>query len=778
MYKSEPGMWKIYREIRDINDEEEQALKNGGRRPPKKPEHGRTPNRTASPSHRVLTSIKRTDMMGMMDDSMGSSAYQYDTQPRAYGETMDATDALHLSLKTDHPLMDEESDDDDLESGSHTVRKHMRATRRALGEESLPTARANHEKGGAQLGHDEFKLACKKDDKTDIEEIFPSALILEKIGDENSGRGNTEVNLSHQGINSRVAFAFAQCLKVNTFIKVLKLKDNVLGGEGVISLCDALTKNKCLESLDLGTNGCGSEAADSICMMLSNNSCITDLSLANNKLEDEDLGRILESVKDMQKITALDISHNSGNRETGKMLGEILKSRNDSALTSLDLSWNKITHEGAISVVTGLAANMVLKSLNLSWNSLGDEAGKQLGIVIGEDKVLEFLDVSNCKLHVAMSEIAKGLEDNRCLHRLVLDNNYLGLYSGKALLRAIITQDKTKVADFNKCILVPDDFILSEIEQNWTGHYTLDCGKPGHQEIVEFLAAKAQATEGNCWRNEMINGVPFTFPWHCDHLPDKKWAPPQPKKKKKKSKKATAPAPMVLELDVISTEHPHEDDDYIEMFIFDHVVQVLEDIASDVNRIQLVRMLSLACYFKTQQVERLIEMFPYRQERVNVAVYFYNRVVDYTDYIDMLLAALGPDVMQEIARRIGPARVFNEEEPDGHYRLVMSKKEDRELFVHLVELAAGDDAGEADWQKCCFAVKLNACEHRVGPEGEALPIFEEKIPEAEAAPPEEEAPPPVEGAPAAPPVIIVDGEADLLFKIPELGALEIDYVGA
>jgi len=512
--------------------------------------------------------------------------------------------------------------------------------------------------------------------------------------------------------------------------------------------------------------------------MLSNNSDITDISLANNKLEDEDLGKILESVKEMKAVTSLDISHNSGNRQTGSMLGEILKMRKESSLTSIDLSWNKVTHEGAISIVGGLRENMTLKSLNMSWNSLGDEAGKQLGVVLGEDKVLEFLDLSNCKLHVAMSEIAKGLEDNKCLHRLVLDNNYLGLYSGKALLRAIISQDKTKVADFNKCILVEDDFILSEIEQNWTGHYTLNCAKEGHQQIADFLAAKAQETEGNCWRNEMLNGIPFTFPWHCDHLPDKKWAPPQPKKKKK-SKKAAAPAPMMLELDVISTEHPLEDDDYIEMFIFDHIVHVLENIASDVNRIQLVRMLSLACYFKTQQVERLIEMFPYRQERVSVAVYYYNRVVDYGDYIDMLLAALGPDVMQEIARRIGPARVFNEEEPDGHYRLVLSKKEDRELFTHLVELAAGDDAGEADWQKCCFAVKLNACEHRVGPEeGVLLPIFEEKLPEAEAAPPEEEPAPPVEGAPAAPPVIIVDGESDLIFKIPELGALEFDYVGA
>ena len=61
------------------------------------------------------------------------------------------------------------------------------------------------------------------------------------------------------------------------------------------------------------------------------------------------------------------------------MVGEILKMRKESSLTSLDLSWNKITHEGAISIVGGLRENMTLKSLNMSWNSLGDEASKQLG---------------------------------------------------------------------------------------------------------------------------------------------------------------------------------------------------------------------------------------------------------------------------------------------------------------------------------------------------------------------------------------------------------------
>lgn len=738
-----------------MNEEEELALKNGGRRPARKSAAYSMPNRSASPTHRVLTSIKRTDTMGIDFDSGFET-----TSPSMLSETKPSP--LQLNLEQETGEFGEESDDD-LDDGSRTVRKQMRATRRALGETGVMTARDSvPEPGKANLGHEEFKMACKANGD------FASALILEKIGDEHSGRGNREVNLSHQGVNFRIARSFAECLRVNTFIKNLKLKDNVLGTEGVSAICKALKDNYHVEHLDLGTNNAGPGASEAICEMLHNNSYITELSLADNKLDDQSLADILEAVKFMGTVQALNLSHNSGNKETGRALGDLLRAGTDAVLNTLDLSWNKITHVGAIQIAEGLVHNQILVRLDLSWNSLGDEAGKAIGNMLGQDKVLEYLELSNCKLTTpSMREIAEGLEKNKTLHRLVLDKNYLGLYAGKALLRAVILQDKTKVVEFDKCILVPDELILSEIEQNYTGHYTLDCSKEAHLQIIDFLAEKAKSTEGNCWRNEMLNAVPFSFPWHCEHLPDKTWKPPVPGGKK-------GPTSVILEMDVISTEHPNEDEESVEMFIFDYVVMVLEKIPSDVNRIQLVQMLSLACYFRTQQVERLIEMFPFRQERVNVAVYFYNRVVDHADYIDMLLASLGPDVMQDVARVIGPARVFNEEEPDGHYRLVLSKKEDRELFVHLVELAAGDDA-EPDHKKCCFATKLNACEHRVGPEGEILPIFEEKI-EPDGPPPEEE--PPAPDAVALPPKIEVDGEAEFMFQVPELGILEFDYVGA
>ena len=78
------------------------------------------------------------DMIG--DETMGDSAYSYNTAPRAFGETgsMAATDTMRLSLDRDETL-GVESDDDELDSGSQTVRKHMRETRRALGEDGIET---------------------------------------------------------------------------------------------------------------------------------------------------------------------------------------------------------------------------------------------------------------------------------------------------------------------------------------------------------------------------------------------------------------------------------------------------------------------------------------------------------------------------------------------------------------------------------------------------------------------------------------------------------------
>merc|ERR1711871_83154 len=102
-------------------------------------------------------------------------------------------------------------------------------------------------------------------------------------------------------------------------------------------------------------------------------------------------------------------------------------------------------------------------------------------------------------------------------------------------------------------------------------------------------------------------------------------------------------------------------------------------------------------------------------------------------------------------------------------RLILDKKEDRDLFVHLIELAAGESEPSVD--KCCFQVRLNACTKRPVKDEDGAPKEEEPAPEDPNAPP---APPKIES------ISTTGGlnEADLPFKIPEGGILEFDYVGA
>jgi len=628
-------------------------------------------------------------------------------------------------LGLDHDDMLGAVSDDDLDEGSRSVRKEMRRLRRNLYEEKIDTARNAPEPGKANLGHEEFKKQCKEE--TDLGTVYPSQLILTKIGDESSSKGNETVNLSHQGITAKLAEALGHCMKVNTFITELDLKDNVLGALGVSALCKCLGSNYYLKKIDLSENNFGPPtqlinpktnevelrdgAAQDMCTLLRESGSITELSLASNKLEDGDLADIIEAIKDSGYIVDLDISRNRGDTLMGEAISDMVKST-DSVVETLDLSWNKLKHKGALALAEGMQENKVLRFLNISWNSIGEEAGKMFGRVIAEDKILEHLDLGNCMLETpSITVIAQGLEANKALNKLILDNNRIGLYAGKALLRAIIMQDKTKVADFHKCVLVEDELIASEVTQNLTGHYTLNLKLPDmpngdphpHRQIAMILSEGAKTTDGNAWRSEMLNAVPFSFPWSCKHFVNEdpkqheKWPIPTPGKKDKDK-------PLVLELDYVSSEMPAEEEESIEMFIFDHIIQILASIPADTSRIALVRMLSLACFFRCQQVERIIELFPYREERVNVAIYFYNRIIDHGEYMDMLISALGNEQMQDVARRLGPAKVFNEEEPDGHYRLVLNKKEDRDLFVHLIELAAGDS--EANVDKCCFQVQM------------------------------------------------------------------------
>jgi len=682
----------------------------------------------------------------------------------------------------------------------------MRNLRRDFGEK-IETHRNVAEPGKANLGHQEFKQQCKEE--TELGTVYPSQLILTKIGDEAASKGNEKVNLSHQGITAKLAEALGHCLKVNTFINELDLKDNVLGSLGVSALVKSLASNYHVKKLDLSSNNFGPPtqlinvrtneielrpgASEDLASFLRESGSLTELSLANNKIEDQDLADIIDAVKEAGYITKLDLSRNKGDEKLGEALAVLIGSK-ESGVEEVDVSWNKLSHKGALALANGMKDNKKLKKLNISWNSIGNEAGKTFGEVIKKDAVLEVLDLGNCKLETpAITIIAHGLAENKTLSKLILENNYLGLYSGKALLRAIILQDKTKVAEFHKCILSKDELILSEVEQNLTGHYVLNLKAPPlgdgtphpHLQIADRLREGSMATDGNAWRNEMVNAVPFCFPWHCKHFvsedPKKhqKWPIPEPGKKDPKDR------PLRLELDYVSNEFPDESEESIEMFIFDHIIQILANIPADATRIALVQMLSLACFFRCQQVERIIELFPYREERVNVAVYFYNRVVDHGEYMDTLISALGNEQMQDVARRLGPAKVFNEEEPDGHYRLILNKKEDRDLFVHLIDLAAGESEPAVD--KCCFQVKLNACTKRPVPDPEGiiqmLDIFEDKIEDPDAAPPPEEVIDPA--APPKPPRIVSIAtkpgglnEDDLPFKIPEAGILEFDYVGA
>src|SRR5690606_11589457 len=80
--------------------------------------------------------------------------------------------------------------------------------------------------------------------------MFPVNSVVDKFNTE-------ELDLSYTGLGDKGTIALAECLKVNTTIKTLILKDNYITPVGGEALMEALKQNRTIEHVDLSDNRLG-----------------------------------------------------------------------------------------------------------------------------------------------------------------------------------------------------------------------------------------------------------------------------------------------------------------------------------------------------------------------------------------------------------------------------------------------------------------------------------------------------------------------------------------
>ena len=190
-----------------------------------------------------------------------------------------------------------------------------------------------------------------------------------------------------------------------------------------LDLARTFGKSLRLQWVYAGGGNLGYVECDIIAKMLTENTTVTDLDLSFNKLGSEGADKICEMLCNNNTLTRLDLSRNELGSECAAKICEMLC--NNNTLTILHLFGNKLDSEGADKICEMLCNNNTLKCLDLSENNLDSECA---------DKICEGLCNNNTLryLQLCYNELDSECADKIC--EMLCNNNtltHLNLYGNK-----------------------------------------------------------------------------------------------------------------------------------------------------------------------------------------------------------------------------------------------------------------------------------------------------------------------------------------------------------
>ena len=251
------------------------------------------------------------------------------------------------------------------------------------------------------------------------------------------------------------AKAIAKALEINKTLKELDISYNLINKEGLTALALALQKNTSLETLVINYNNPYNPTDDRNLIkdesyaQLVNNTTLKKLDISHN-----DIGKykahfldfsqskahaLGEALKKNTTLTTLNISSCSIETEFAK-IAEALKENKDSALTTLDISRNRIQAKGAIAIAKALEKNKTLTELNISWNNIGVEGAKAIAKALEINSTLTTLNISNSYNNISIdgaTALADMLKTNTSLKTVDISLNNISVEGAQAIATAL-----------------------------------------------------------------------------------------------------------------------------------------------------------------------------------------------------------------------------------------------------------------------------------------------------------------------------------------------------
>ena len=191
---------------------------------------------------------------------------------------------------------------------------------------------------------------------------------------------------------------------------------------GASFLASAFAVNKSLHTIVLQGNPCGgNQSTKRLAFALMRSQRLRHLYLGETNIG-EGIDHFARFIETTRTLKTLDLSYNNISDEGAVSIGNAMMVNR--SITSLCLKHNKIADEGLKSLAAGLVTNSFLVSLDVGGNTVGDEGFAKLCTVLSTNDNLLELDIGDNQIGVDSAIVAADmLRSNTALCTLNLSDN-------------------------------------------------------------------------------------------------------------------------------------------------------------------------------------------------------------------------------------------------------------------------------------------------------------------------------------------------------------------
>ena len=299
-------------------------------------------------------------------------------------------------------------------------------------------------------------------------------------------------NITHGATILLASEVLQSSLLTHLEISYCKVQEN-----GLYSIVSALEETTSLLVLNLSHNFISHSAADKIASIVGKNLELEDINLSECYLQEEGMTNILKCLTKLSSLKFINLSnikyHYIVNRTNDhlcsinnqfssfSLLPTIIS--NNPYLMYFNIANCKVMNKVFAEVLNSISLLKSLKHLDISGNAVTDEVADYIKFVIGSNRNMEYLNVSNCCINDhGLFTIFKALSDLNGLMHLDVSLNQV---FHTAMKNIFLSKGKLMYLNFCQCSINPKEIvnIISSLKEN-----NLTCLDLSHNQIDQDIA--------------------------------------------------------------------------------------------------------------------------------------------------------------------------------------------------------------------------------------------------------------------------------------------------